>query len=948
MSKEKRLTAGCFFFLFFFALAYLNVRADDGGLFIDSNAQEVYTYAEGLPGTSSTAITQTEDGFIWIGSYAGLARYDGRVFETFDAGDLMNISDLMPDTKDALWIASVDRGLVHYDDGQLTYLSEEMGVYGIEAESLAKGPDGTIYLGTTEGVWELKEGASLEKLTLGEPDTRFIAKIRCLQDGRMIYMTRDHRMYLQEAENRQIREITKPFGYFRPRCVFCQESSGRFYVGTDENKVFVLDDSCEAVEEITIEGLQCINDIYCAGEDLLYICSDRGVAVYDHGRIRLQRLKINNSVDQMLRDREGNLWFMSSRQGILKVSQGKFGNISQSAGLESMVVNAVEMIGNRLYIGQDKGLEILSTSTCETMIDPVFNRFSSMRVRAVHGDEDGGVWIATTGNGLFHYTGGKGWVTYGTRQYPKVITSDNFRCLIPDGEDMLAGTDSGAYRITTEKAENVLEDPKEMNCRVLSVLPLGEITLYGTDGYGIHVVKDRKVVRRITTADGLPSNVIMKFCRGRKYDVVYMVTGNGIAYLDEDLKTHQMERLVNSNKLDFLLPEDGSALILTGSGIVRTTEEKLMEGKNDFLFYQHQDGLPFEITANSNQCISGDTLYFCGSEGLGSLRMDYGKENEQKQDYQLVIDKVAADGKKMYVQNTGKCVLDENIQRIEINAHVLTYRLENLKVFYFLEGFDQTRTVERLQKLENISYTNLPGGSYTLHFGIVDNESQEVLQEILFPIKKEKKLIERTEIHVLLLILGAGLVSGIMALLFRARSKRHDRRLKEKYEQKEKEHLQEIAYKDYLTGLYNRNYLEVWNEKVLPGAAFPITFLSIDSNDLKKINDIYGHKSGDIYLQHIADILKRNFEGEDYTIFRLGGDEYLVLCTGVAEEEAWEKAQKARTQASEVYVENVPITFCLGSCSMDQEHFNFDEGMRLSDLRMLEEKDIVHGRKSKD
>ena len=68
---------------------------------------------------------------------------------------------------------------------------------------------------------------------------------------------------------------------------------------------------------------------------------------------------MNNSIDDMMVDYEGNLWFASSRQGIMKIVPNRFRNISRDAGLSDMVVNTTCIYQNELYIGSDSGLSIL-------------------------------------------------------------------------------------------------------------------------------------------------------------------------------------------------------------------------------------------------------------------------------------------------------------------------------------------------------------------------------------------------------------------------------------------------------------------------------------------------------------------------------------------------------------------------------------------------------------
>lgn len=87
--------------------------------------------------------------------------------------------------------------------------------------------------------------------------------------------------------------------------------------------------------------------------------------------------------------------------------------------------------------------------------------------------------------------------------------------------------------------------------------------------------------------------------------------------------------------------------------------------------------------------------------------------------------------------------------------------------------------------------------------------------------------------------------------------------------------LEEMAYHDELTKLYNRQKFKEVKETIK--ASDLCSFISIDINDLKKTNDTYGHEAGDQYINNMARVLRTLAPKESY---RMGGDEFLVLLRG--------------------------------------------------------------------
>ena len=97
----------------------------------------------------------------------------------------------------------------------------------------------------------------------------------------------------------------------------------------------------------------------------------------------------------------------------------------------------------------------------------------------------------------------------------------------------------------------------------------------------------------------------------------------------------------------------------------------------------------------------------------------------------------------------------------------------------------------------------------------------------------------------------------------------------------DKKRLQRLAINDLLTGVYNRNHFNEVIEVELSrasrnGGSFSIALLDIDF--FKGINDSYGHQQGDAVLKQVADVIKNHFNRLNDFVFRVGGEEFVILC----------------------------------------------------------------------
>jgi len=105
--------------------------------------------------------------------------------------------------------------------------------------------------------------------------------------------------------------------------------------------------------------------------------------------------------------------------------------------------------------------------------------------------------------------------------------------------------------------------------------------------------------------------------------------------------------------------------------------------------------------------------------------------------------------------------------------------------------------------------------------------------------------------------------------------------------------LERYSNTDHLTGLYNRNYfdrvLEEWQEKARPEKPFSVIFGDI--NGLKRINDTYGHSAGDMMIRSCGNLLSQAARNSDL-VFRLGGDEVVILCPSTTLEQVDELVKR--------------------------------------------------------
>jgi two-component system cell cycle response regulator len=154
--------------------------------------------------------------------------------------------------------------------------------------------------------------------------------------------------------------------------------------------------------------------------------------------------------------------------------------------------------------------------------------------------------------------------------------------------------------------------------------------------------------------------------------------------------------------------------------------------------------------------------------------------------------------------------------------------------------------------------------------------------------------------------------------------------------------LNELIVKDDLTGVYNRRYV---NER-LPGdiakAAMEkvhITVIFVDIDNLKEINDTYGHVNGDKAIVNVADAILQSIRTDRDWVARYGGDEFLISLYNATKEDAYKVIERIRSRIAELEPEGEPsVTVSLGIYTMQDTLLTAQELIELADQKLYEAK----------
>ncbi|MCF8009315.1 MAG: sensor domain-containing diguanylate cyclase [Halanaerobiales bacterium] len=148
--------------------------------------------------------------------------------------------------------------------------------------------------------------------------------------------------------------------------------------------------------------------------------------------------------------------------------------------------------------------------------------------------------------------------------------------------------------------------------------------------------------------------------------------------------------------------------------------------------------------------------------------------------------------------------------------------------------------------------------------------------------------------------------------------------------------IRNLSYKDHLTGLYNRRYLDNEIQRLNYSRNYPISVIVGDLDKLKKVNDKYGHKQGDIYIKKAAEVLKNIFRTEEI-IARTGGDEFAIILTETDENNTKKICKRIHKEFIKLNKKKdlpFPINISLGSATVSNKDMNIYKCYERADRNM--------------
>lgn len=856
-----------------------------------------WTVADGLPQVSVQALGQDGDGYVWVGTQGGIARFDGVRFERFDRRRAGGIDTSMPesgfrDSQGHVWFGT-RQGALRLRGDHVERLAASGTALPVQA--IAEWPAGRLVFGTPQGLHEASTDGRLVPLKLEGTDVGAL-----LAEGTVLWAGTPGR--LLRFEGSQVRPIDLPGGAGL-RITHLLADGAVLWIGTPHG-LWRMDGDLPPAR-VTEPGL--------AQGPIEALCADSGGSLWvgtpprlfrRHGDGRVEAVAdtdfVRNAwVNACFEDREGNLWLGSHTEGLFRLWDGLIARLTERDGLGEPFVWSLEQApGGGVLLGTNRGLYRWQPDGGVRLVVPAGDLPDpAVYELAAVGDR---VWIGTRG-GLVAWDGRRLAPPPGAERLAGLQV--NTVTVAADG--LWVGTSGGLFRTDGPGPLRPVATVglPGASARVRSLWPLGPgRALVGTEA-GLRLVEG-ETVSTPAWAAGLDDRMITTLLGLDDGRILIGTLDSGLAIVaGERLQVLDARGLSTSAGTWSLRVVDGWVYASSSEGLFRLPVDDLpdprsparreaptvdwvvsMDGRNQ----SGQRARCCNGGARSRTLLVGRELWLPSISGV--LRVDIAAVGLRGVE-PLVRIEGARQGERREGVGDAPFLLAEGPRDLRVDFTALHFRNPRAVRFeYRLEGYD-TDWIDAGDR-RSAFYTNLPPGDFRFRVRALDGRGQRIQAGNVLSVVVTPRWHERQDVRALLGLLGIGLIGGGVGLALRAQ-RRQTARLKAMVDdrtaqlRRSNERLQQAnealaleSQTDSLTGLPNRRALFQQMPDMLARHPEGVVMALVDLDHFKRVNDEFGHAAGDLVLREFAAFLRRTTREGDL-LARWGGEEFLVVFGGL-------------------------------------------------------------------
>lgn len=726
---------------------------------------------DGLPTNEYQFVYQDSYGFLWMGSYEGLIRYDGYTMKRYyhTEKDSLSLSHnivycIFEDSQKRLWIGTIE-GLDLYDRTTDRFISATIRSKGekIPVNAINEDAQHRLWLGTSFGLCEYNHDKSSSNwflpnhvvfsLTIDSKNNIWTGTFtsgvaRFNPSTQEVLSVQHNKKNAASLSSNEVRSILA-------------DHDDNIWVGTADEGITLLNNDGSVKKQIHQIGVNrksnskqnTVTAIYedknhtvwigARREPLYYIDTKTYQAIPLTNIVNKSRKQFQ-SVSSICEDSFGNTWFATTDNGLFYTNTNKnvfinlFTDLQTTKGLSTTVISclAEDATGN-IWIGTDGGglIKYLPATSLFTIYTKANTQLTSDAITDIKADKHGMLWITSWGGGLMQFNPAKGKVInhyqHDTAD-PNSLLYNDAKVLLPDDTLIWIGTHGQGLAALDLKRNHFIHQqnnktfPFDLSqpAWINHLFKDKQNRLWISTYSGLFMIEDKALHHYSHTQDTttISSNSVNMVTQDKKGRIWIISESGGLDLFNEKLKS--FTRLTDR----FKLPE-------TMKSILATTSGKLWISSNDGLLvldvdgnstkkYDEADGLQGNSffhkailqTRNNN-------IYVGGPRGLNAFHPDSLKDIKAPSYFYandlFIYNELQRPGIKnsplqQVLSFTDELVLNHKQSFFSIEFAALNlYSPGKTTYAYKLEGLHNQWI--NLQHERKISLTNLDPGHYTLH-----------------------------------------------------------------------------------------------------------------------------------------------------------------------------------------------------------------------------------------
>lgn len=731
---------------------------------INVRSIESQIYFRGIPSRvrfsslSATSLAQDRDGFLWIGTFEGLNRFDGEINRIYDESDGLvhsSIWSLLVDRNGRVWAGS-ETGIAVLDSGKNQFvefvLSYNDVVYRPRVFSFLEDDDGVVWIGTSVGLFSY-DGEKLVKFSVdvGVP----VGGIRTISrdsEGVLWLGTERAGVVLVDAFGARKLEFPERFEFLNSAYVRdLLVDDTEVWIGTYDQGLARYSKENHLVRTYSSAdlGIARVRALLKTNDGSILIGSDNGLHVWkdnvfnSYGDRRQDGLA-NKIILDLFQDQGGVVW-VATYSGLVRFNKQtpvlKFLSL-EGLEAEDVVVSFSEHSSGRVAIATYSG--IAEWDPKKGTISDMLNANSiADQVTSVLYDGRGSLWVGTFSNGLLEMRDGE--ILRHYRHLPKVedsLPGNSITDLMLDsyGQIWISTHRSGIAKLNFETNTFSRFYSKSPNWQ-------GDIYWHGLseDGDGniwaatnvgafaLDSITGESNLLRLGNKEGATESW-MSIAIAQD-ELLLGGVRSGLAIYDivnDDFKS--FPGLGSDNRYSaysVVAGEEGNFWISTSRAAHRLSRQTLR-----FETYDERHGLRgSEHTAHAGIRLSNGYVLFGGNDGVTVVDPDMPERNEYKPPVVLTSFIVNhKDDLTLKVRQDGQIELDHTEDLIEVSFAALDYTLPSRNLYrYKLEGFDEDWVEGGTNN--TAVYTNLDSGDYTLRVMGANSDGVWSDKELSIPVR---------------------------------------------------------------------------------------------------------------------------------------------------------------------------------------------------------------------